>query len=75
MISCGCKTGTCTTNRRQCHRHQLKCSYVCGCQNCSDQFEGDENAITDSGSDDESGAESDRIESNSEIEWKYGRSQ
>ena len=75
MISCGCKTGTCTTNRCQCHRHQLKCSDVCGCQNCSNQFEGDENAITDSGSDDESGAESDRIESDSEIEWKYGRSQ
>ena len=39
-----------------------------GCQNCSNQFEGDENAIKDSGSDMESGAESGKFESDSEIE-------
>ena len=66
--TCGCKTGTCTTNRCNCHRHLLKCSDVCGCQNRSDQFEGDENAITDGSSDDESGAESHKFESDSEIE-------
>ena len=63
MVSCGCKTGTCTTNRCQCYCHQLKCSDVCGCQNCSNKFEGNENAITDCGHDDESGAESDKSES------------
>ena len=42
MISWGCKTGTCTTNRCECHRHHLKCSDIYGCQNCSNQFQGDE---------------------------------
>ena len=68
MISCGCKTGTCTTNGCECHRHQLKCSDICGCQNCSHQFEGDEIAITNSCNDDESGAESDKFESDNETE-------
>ena len=36
--------------------------------NCSNQFEGNENAITDSCSDNESGAESDKFESRSESE-------
>ena len=48
---------TCFANRCQCYRHQLTCSDVCGCQNCSNQFEGDWDAITDSDTDDESGAE------------------
>ena len=68
MISYGCKTGTSTTSRFECHHHNLKCSNVYGCQNCSNQFERDENAITDSGSNDESGAESDKFESGSEIQ-------
>ena len=34
MISCGCISGT--------YCHQLKCLDVCGCQNCSNLFEGDE---------------------------------
>ena len=66
VIYCGCKTGTCTTNRCQCHRNQLKCLNVCGSQNCSNQFEGDENSITDCSIDDESGAESDKFESETE---------
>ena len=74
VISCGCKTGTCTTSRFQWHRHKLKCSDVYGCQNCSNQFEKDENAITDSGSNSESGAESNKFESGSEIQQKCGRS-
>ena len=49
IISCGCKTGTCTTNRSLFHRHQLKCSDVCGYQNCSNHSQ--------IGSDDESEAE------------------
>ena len=61
MISCGCKSGTCITNRYQCQRHQLKCSNVCRSQNCSHQFEGDKNANTDSASDDESGEESEKL--------------
>ena len=55
MISCECKTETSATNRCQCHLHQLKCLYVCGFLNCSNQFEGDENAITDNCSGKESG--------------------
>lgn len=74
MILCGCKSETCFANRCRCYRHQLTCSDICGCQNWSNQFEGDWNAITDSATDDESGAESDKFESESEIEQKYGRS-
>ena len=74
MISCECKSGTSATNRCQCHLHQLKCLYVCGFLNCSNQFEGDENAITDNCSGKESGIESDKFESDSEVEYRYGRS-
>ena len=46
---------------------ETKCSDVSGCQNSSNQFEGYKNTITDSDSDDESGAESDKFESDNEI--------
>lgn len=61
VVNCGCVTG-CQTNRCSCFKAKLKCTDICGCQNCKN-----ENIVEEESDSEELGTDS--SESDTDLEY------